>query len=249
MKEPSLNSLLEPPPNETSFPSWLDGGPDARRPAVVRKPVSLGAEHSRYLLIKRLVDIVLVLLASPLILAVCLVIALLIRSTSPGPVFFCHRRIGKSGRFFSMWKFRSMRMNADELLEQYFVEHPASRTEWSATHKLRHDPRVTPLGRFIRRTSLDEIPQMWNVLNGTMSLVGPRPIVAAEVQKYGSEYFYYCAAKPGLTGLWQVSGRSTLTYDQRVELDRQYVLHCDLLGDLGILFRTFRCVIEKDGAF
>ena len=101
----------------------------------------------------------------------------------------------------------------------------------------------------MRRTSLDELPQMWNVLNGTMSLVGPRPIVAAEVQKYGSEYFYYCAAKPGLTGLWQVSGRSTLTYDQRVELDRQYVLHCDLLCDLGILFRTFRCVIEKNGAF
>ena len=244
-----MSSLLEPPPNDTSFPGWLDGATEARRPVAVRKPASLGAEQQGYLRLKRALDILLVLLASPLILAICLVLALVIRATSSGPILFCHRRIGKSGRFFSMWKFRSMRVDAAELLEAHFQQHPMARREWMETHKLQNDPRVTPVGRFLRRTSLDELPQVWNVLNGTMSLVGPRPIVTAEVAKYGSEYFYYCAARPGLTGLWQVSGRSKLTYDQRVELDRKYVVHCSLLGDVGILFRTLRCVVEKDGAY
>ena len=244
-----MNSLLEPPPGETSFQGWLDAGLETRRPVPIRKPVSLGAQQQRYLLIKRALDLALVLLASPLLVPLCLLLAVVIRATSPGPVLFFHRRLGKSGKFFSMWKFRSMHVDAAELLEAHFQRHPAARAEWIASHKLRSDPRVTRVGRFLRRTSLDELPQIWNVLNGSMSLVGPRPIVAAEIPKYGSEYFYYCAAKPGLTGLWQVSGRSKLTYEQRVELDRHYVLHCHMWGDVAILLRTFRCVVERDGAY
>ncbi len=148
-----------------------------------------------------------------------------------------------------MWKFRTMCVNSAEVMEEYLAANPAARAEWNKTHKLRKDPRITPIGLFLRRYSLDELPQLWNVLTGQMSLVGPRPIVAAEVEKYGDCFNCYCKVKPGLTGLWQVSGRSSLTYDQRVDLDCEYVRQWSLTGDIKILLKTFSSVINQDGAF
>ncbi len=191
----------------------------------------------------------LVLLATPVLLLVLMVVAGLVWFSSPGPIFYSHRRIRRNGEFFSMWKFRTMCQNSAEVLEHYLSEHPAARMEWNKSHKLKCDPRITRVGSFLRRYSLDELPQLWNVMTGEMSLVGPRPIVAAEVEKYGDYFGYYCQVKPGLTGLWQVSGRSKLTYDERVALDREYVENWSLSGDTMILLRTFSSVINQDGAF
>lgn len=198
---------------------------------------------------KRLVDIVLILLSLPVSLPILGILSLVVLMTTPGPVFYSHRRIGRNGAFFSMWKFRTMCENSAEVLEDYLGRHPQARAEWSRTHKLRYDPRVTSVGRFLRRYSLDELPQLWNVMAGKMTLVGPRPIVAAEVEKYGDGFRFYRRVKPGLTGLWQVSGRSQLTYPQRVQLDCDYVERWSMRRDFVILLRTFLSVVNQDGAY
>lgn len=203
----------------------------------------------RYRVVKRFVDVSLILLFSPFVLLVIGVVAAMVMFSSPGPIFYSHRRIRKNGAFFSMWKFRTMCVNSAEVLEDYLSQHPKARAEWNSTHKLRHDPRITPIGSFLRRYSLDELPQFWNVLAGHMSLVGPRPIVAAEVEKYDDRFDCYCMVKPGLTGLWQVSGRSELDYDQRVALDCDYVHRWSLRRDLKILLKTFVVVLKQDGAY
>ncbi len=215
-----------------------------------RKPyVALPSRLIRYHFIKRYLDILLIILALPVLLPALFIVGLLVKFTSPGPAFFSHRRICRDGAFFSMWKFRTMCVNSSDLLEQYLSSHPEARAEWAKSHKLRHDPRITPVGLFLRRFSLDELPQVWNVLRGDMSLVGPRPIVAAEVEKYAGCFEYYCRVKPGVTGLWQVSGRSKLTYDERVALDRRYVLGWSLFADMKILVSTFKSVANRDGAY
>jgi Undecaprenyl-phosphate galactose phosphotransferase WbaP len=203
----------------------------------------------RYRAVKRILDVALVLIASPFLFLLVLVVAAAIRLDSPGPIFFSHRRIRGHGTFFTMWKFRTMCLNSAELLDEHLAANPAARSEWSQFHKLRNDPRVTRVGRFLRRSSLDELPQLWNVLTGAMSLVGPRPIVAAEVEKYGDHFADYCMVKPGITGLWQVSGRSGTGYQQRIQLDRKYVQNWSLRGDLIILARTPRSVIRQVGAY
>ncbi|MEO7029068.1 MAG: sugar transferase [Acidobacteriaceae bacterium] len=203
----------------------------------------------RYRVIKRALDVLLVLAASPFLFLLFLAVAATVRFTSPGPVLFSHRRIRKHGAFFSMWKFRTMCVDSEQVLEDHLGAHPAARVEWRQTHKLRNDPRVTRVGSFLRRFSLDELPQFWNVFQGTMSLVGPRPIVAAEVEKYGEYFADYCRVKPGLTGLWQVSGRNEVTYEKRVQLDRQYVNTWSLSGDAKILARTLSSVVNQDGAY
>jgi Undecaprenyl-phosphate galactose phosphotransferase WbaP len=207
------------------------------------------SEFFRYRVVKRCADIGLVLVSLPVTLLILGVVSVLVMLTSPGPVFYSHRRIRKNGAFFSMWKFSTMCVNSAEVLEDYLASHPEARAEWSKTHKLRDDPRITPFGAFLRRYSLDELPQLWNVLTGQMSLVGPRPIVAAEVEKYGESFNCYCRVKPGLTGLWQVSGRSELTYEERVALDCHYVNHWSLSKDVMILLKTFSSVVNQDGAF
>jgi lipopolysaccharide/colanic/teichoic acid biosynthesis glycosyltransferase len=199
--------------------------------------------------VKRCVDVSLIVLTSPLLLATMGIVAVMVMLSSPGPIFYSHRRIRKNGAFFSMWKFRTMCVNSAEVLEDYLYEHPEARSEWNKTHKLRYDPRITPIGSFLRRYSLDELPQFWNVLTGHMSLVGPRPIVAAEVEKYADSFDCYCRVKPGLTGLWQVSGRSELTYDERVALDCEYVNRWSLRRDAKLLLKTFKVVLSQDGAF
>ncbi|MEO6911401.1 MAG: sugar transferase [Edaphobacter sp.] len=203
----------------------------------------------RYRVVKRSLDVFLVLLSLPVTLLVLGTVAAMVAWSSPGPIFYSHRRIRKNGAFFSMWKFRTMCVNSAEVMEEHLTANPAARLEWSKTHKLRKDPRITPVGSFLRRYSLDELPQLWNVLSGQMSLVGPRPIVAAEVEKYGERFSCYCKVKPGLTGLWQTSGRSELSYDRRVDLDCEYVHKWSLMRDAGILLKTFSSVINQDGAF
>jgi Undecaprenyl-phosphate galactose phosphotransferase WbaP len=203
----------------------------------------------RYRVIKRALDIFLVVICSPLLLILFATIAAAVRISSPGPIFFSHRRIRRHGAFFSMWKFRTMCANSAQILEDYLDAHPDARIEWRKSHKLKNDPRVTPVGNFLRRTSLDELPQLWNVLTGSMSLVGPRPIVAAEVEKYGPFFADYCLVKPGVTGLWQISGRSQTTYPERVQLDRKYAHNWSFWGDIGILFKTLASVVNQDGAY
>jgi len=210
---------------------------------------SLPSSLFRYRVIKRVLDVLLVIVSIPVLLPALLIVAALVKLTSPGPVFFSHRRICRDGAFFSMWKFRTMCVNSSDLLEQHLAKNPKARIEWNKLHKLRVDPRITPIGLFLRRYSLDELPQVWNVLQGQMSLVGPRPIVAAEVEKYGNYFDCYCRVKPGVTGLWQVSGRSKLSYDARVKLDCNYVARWSLFVDLKILLRTFRSVVNRDGAY
>ena len=166
-----------------------------------------------------------------------------------GPVLFRHRRIGQAGRRFTVYKFRTMVPNAEEALQELFLKSPELREEWVVHHKLRDDPRITLVGCFLRKTSLDELPQLWNVLRGEMSLVGPRPIVQEEIFKYGRAIRHYLAMKPGVTGLWQVSGRNDVEYRRRVAMDRAYAMRSCLLLDLRILFRTVMVVVGKRGAY
>jgi len=214
-----------------------------------QRTLSTPSKLFRYRVVKRCGDVFLVLASLPIALTVIGIIAAAVKLSSPGPVFYSHRRIRKGGAFFSMWKFRTMCIDSMEVLEDHLARHPEARAEWNKTHKLRKDPRITRIGLFLRRYSLDELPQLWNVLAGQMSLVGPRPIVAAEVEKYGSCFDCYCRVKPGLTGLWQVSGRSALSYQKRVALDCEYVENWSLGREIVILFKTFASVVNQDGAF
>jgi undecaprenyl-phosphate galactose phosphotransferase len=166
-----------------------------------------------------------------------------------GPVFFGHRRIGADGRSFICWKFRTMVMNADRVLEQLLETDPEARAEWESSCKLKHDPRITPIGKFLRTTSLDELPQLFNVLKGEMSLVGPRPIVTDEVWRYGAAFHDYTRCRPGITGIWQVSGRNDVDYGGRVRLDRQYARAWSLGTDIKLLWKTIFVVIRRRGAY
>jgi Undecaprenyl-phosphate galactose phosphotransferase WbaP len=194
-------------------------------------------------------DLLVASAAGVLLLPAIAAIAILVRLTSPGPAFFGHRRIGRHGREFLAWKFRTMVPHADEVLRLRLRDDPALRSEWQERRKLRHDPRVTWLGTVLRRTSLDELPQLWNVIRGEMSLVGPRPIVAIEAAKYGPKYALYRKVRPGLTGLWQVSGRNNTTYAQRVQFDEHYIRNWSVWLDLYILGRTIKVVLTGEGAY
>lgn len=199
--------------------------------------------------VKRCLDLFGALAISVLLSPLLFYIAMSVNLSSRGPILYGHERIGKNGRRFRAWKFRTMFENASDVLEQYLEAHPELREEWERDHKLKHDPRVTRIGRFLRQTSLDELPQLWNVIRGEMSLVGPRPIVTAEITKYGSCYPLYCMVPPGITGLWQVSGRNNTTYEERVELDGYYVLNWSPWMDAYILLRTIRTVLFAEGAY
>jgi Undecaprenyl-phosphate galactose phosphotransferase WbaP len=200
-------------------------------------------------MLKRGFDICVSLVALPLILLVGVVVASLIVITSPGPILFSQRRILRGGDRFSIWKFRTMCLDAAQLLEDHLTQYPEDREEWQTTQKLKRDPRIISIGVFLRRTSLDELPQIWNVLKGEMSIVGPRPIVEAEIERYADDFIYYAAVKPGITGLWQTSGRSRLSYPERVALDRFYVENWTMWLEMKILFRTIRTVVLSDGAY
>ncbi|NCC05971.1 MAG: exopolysaccharide biosynthesis polyprenyl glycosylphosphotransferase, partial [Proteobacteria bacterium] len=195
--------------------------------------------------VKRCLELSLIVVFIPIILLLSLVIALWIKKDSPGPVLYCQKRIGLGGKDIAIWKFRTMVQNADVALQECFANDPDLQSEWEANHKLSCDPRITRVGRILRKTSLDELPQLWNVLKGDLSLVGPRPIVWAEVEKYEGGFSLYKKVKPGLTGLWQVSGRSDTSYAERVRLDAYYVRNWSVWFDIYILLKTpgevFRC--------
>ena len=197
---------------------------------------------------KRLVDLNLSLLLIALLAPLLLITTLLV-SCSGGPVFFAQQRIGRNNRPFPCYKFRTMVPNAAAVLEELLRTDPVARAEWEKNHKLRHDPRVTRIGQFLRRTSLDELPQILNVLRGEMSLIGPRPITQAEMVRYGKAARYYCSVRPGITGLWQVSGRNDTSYTTRVALDIVYVRHLGPSLDVRILLRTIVVLLQQRGAY
>jgi lipopolysaccharide/colanic/teichoic acid biosynthesis glycosyltransferase len=179
---------------------------------------------------------------------VMIVTAILVKMHDGGPVLFGHRRIGKGGRTFPCFKFRSMAVDADRRLLHLLETNPDARREWERDFKLQHDPRITPLGHFLRKSSLDELPQLLNVLRGEMSLVGPRPIVQAEVPRYGRRIAEYCSVRSGITGLWQISGRSDVDYRRRVAIDVTYVRAKSFLLDVKILVLTVPAVLLRRGA-
>ena len=198
---------------------------------------------------KRGLDLLIVALALPMVTMILLLAAVLVRMESPGPVLFAHRRIGRDRATFRTWKIRTMQVNGDAVLEKALAQNHDLREEWSRDRKLRNDPRITRVGRLLRKTSLDELPQFWNVLRGEMSLVGPRPIVEEEVAAYGKDFSLYCRVTPGLTGLWQVSGRSDVSSSDRVRLDSYYVRNWSPWLDLHILARTAKVVLTGQGAY
>jgi len=185
------------------------------------------------------------LVLSPLILMVIAILLVL----QGRPIFIAHRRIGKNGVTFRCLKFRTMVKDADKVLARHLANNPHLEEEWNATRKLRHDPRITPFGALLRKSSIDEIPQLLNVVQGRMSLVGPRPIVASEVELYGVHFADYIRVRPGLTGLWQVSGRSDISYRERVQLDVRYVRENTLGGDLAIMIRTIPAILRSRGCY
>ena len=177
-------------------------------------------------------------------------IAIAVRLSGGSKVIYGHTRVGRNGRLFQCLKFRSMVSNADEVLRNLLAADPDARAQWDRDFKLKDDPRITRIGRFIRKTSLDELPQLWNVVKGEMSIVGPRPVVQAEFdQYYGGAREHYLSVPPGLTGLWQVSGRNDLDYAQRVELDKAYVEKSNILYDFMIVMRTVKVMVVRRGAY
>lgn len=220
-----------------------------RLPPIASRPVTRPIEFQRtYALAKRLLDLggamVLAAAFSPLLLVVSLW-----ASKDGGDVLFSHIRIGKNGKAFKVYKFRTMVPNSDRVLRDLLCSNPELKAEWLRDHKLKDDPRVTTIGKFLRKTSLDELPQLWNVVKGEMSLVGPRPIVRAELHKYGRTSRYYLAVKPGLTGIWQISGRNDTDYYRRVAMDRHYVRIASLSLDLVVLLKTVDVVLRRRGAY
>ena len=198
---------------------------------------------------KRSFDISICLLTALMISPMFLVVGLAVKLTSPGPMFYWQRRIGRNGKEFRLWKFRTMVVDADAVLDKHLENDSSLRAEWQRDHKLRNDPRVTPIGALLRRTSLDELPQFWNILCGEMSLVGPRPIRQPEVKKYGTIFDQYRRVTPGLTGMWQISGRNNTTYERRTQLDEYYVRNWSISLDLYILLRTLKTIILTEGAY
>jgi len=206
-------------------------------------------ERKPYILAKRVIDIIGALLGSVLLLPTILLIAIAkIILKDKGPIIYAQDRIGKNGKVFKMYKFRSMVVNADEILEKYLAENESAREEYKINKKLKQDPRVTKIGKFIRETSIDELPQFINVLKGEMSLVGPRPYLLREKKDIGDYYPYIVAVNPGITGYWQVSGRNRVTFKKRLELDKEYYEKRSLKLDFKILLKTALKVFDKEGA-
>jgi Undecaprenyl-phosphate galactose phosphotransferase WbaP len=200
--------------------------------------------------IKRTFDLAVSILFCPFFLIFAGVVGILVRIDSPGPLFYSHLRVGQNGKMVKVHKIRTMYIDAEEKLKEFVERNPSAREEWENFFKLKNDPRVTKIGRWLRKTSLDELPQIINVLNGSMSLVGPRPVLQEEIDNYYKDSAdYYFLVKPGITGLWQASGRNIVNYDLRVKLDTWYVLNWSLWFDIVILFKTIKVVLNKEGAY
>lgn len=200
--------------------------------------------------LKRLFDILFSLLILTIGLPIFILIGITIKLTSRGPIFYAHERIGRGGKPFPCYKFRTMYSDANDRLQELLHSQPHLKEEWESSFKLKNDPRITPLGSFLRKTSLDELPQFWNVIRGDLSVVGPRPVVQQEIQKhFGEKAPVILSVRPGLTGIWQVSGRSDTAYSMRIELDEKYVDTQTLLLDLKLIAKTIPAMIFSRGAY
>jgi exopolysaccharide production protein ExoY len=226
--------------NAPSLAGQLSHAQSISRQVAARQPVPDALIDAA----NRVAAALLLLVLSPALL----LIALALWRADGAPLLFGHYRVGQHGRLFKCLKFRTMRRDAAQALAELLASNPAARAEWERDQKLTHDPRVTPIGSFLRRTSLDELPQLINVLRGEMVLVGPRPITVGELTRYGFVRWHYLSVRPGMTGLWQVSGRNDTTYDERVALDQRYVETRSLGVDMDILVRTVGVVVNRNGA-
>jgi len=224
--------------NFASDMDWLEGSPTEQN--------FLDLDNA---FLKRVMDIVVSLVLGIAFLPVIFLAALLIRIDSPGPIFYSQERMGKDGRKITIYKFRSMRVDADQILSEYLDRNPNARREWGEKQKLHDDPRITRVGKWIREFSIDEIPQLINILKGDMSLVGPRPILMEQKTLYGAGIEFYRSIRPGLTGFWQVSGRNRTTFHQRTLYDVYYICHWSIWLDIYILLRTIWVVLNRDGAY
>jgi exopolysaccharide production protein ExoY len=246
MKTSAASSLLFSGQPQLSAAGFTQ--PNGFKAIVVPSPGQLYAGQRSGLVFKRITDLSCALLALIALLPLMLLIAIIVKFTSPGPVLFAHRRLGKGAQPFHCLKFRSMMSNSTEILARHLAENEHARAEWARDHKLRNDPRITRLGKFLRRSSLDELPQLFNVLMGDMSLVGPRPIVKDEVARYGRYIHYYFSVTPGITGLWQISGRNDMSYRRRVAIDTSYARNRCARLDLAIILGTVPAVLQARGA-
>ena len=198
-----------------------------------------------YIKIKRVIDVILASIALILLSPLFAIIAIAIKIDSKGPVFFAHKRIGKNGKIIKLYKFRSMVINAEELIKSFT---PDQMKEYKENYKLTNDPRITKVGKFLRKTSLDELPQLINIINGDLSIIGPRPVVADELEKYGTNKDKFLSVTPGLTGYWAANGRSNTTYEQRMEMELYYIDNLSLKMDIKVFFKTILSVVKKEGA-
>lgn len=214
--------------------------------ALVEENLPLNRPLKRML--KRSFDIVGSAFLLAILSPVMLFIFVMIRKTGPQAVF-SHQRVGERGKPFGCLKFRTMVVNAQEVLEELLDNDSVARKQWEKDFKLKHDPRVTRIGAFLRKTSLDELPQLFNVIKGEMSLVGPRPVISEEIKRYGVDADYYFVVRPGMTGLWQVSGRNDVDYNERISMDVEYVRGWSFWSDIEILFKTVGVVFGKNGAY
>ena len=198
-----------------------------------------------YIKVKRVIDVILASIALILLSPLFAIIAIAIKIDSKGPVFFAHKRIGKNGKIIKLYKFRSMVINAEELIKSFT---PEQMREYKENYKLTNDPRITKVGKFLRKTSLDELPQLINIINGDLSIIGPRPVVADDLEKYGTNKDKFLSVTPGLTGYWAANGRSNTTYEQRMEMELYYIDNLSLKMDIKVFFKTILSVVKKEGA-
>ena len=215
------------------------------REIIIVPELQKNSTRIKYINIKRLLDIISSIVGLIILSPLFLVLAIVIKLDSKGPVFFKHTRYGKNGKKFTMYKFRTMYENAQDMIKEFT---PEQMKEWKENFKLKDDPRITKVGKFLRKTSLDELPQIINIIKGDLSIIGPRPVIEEELEKYGINKEKFLSVTPGLTGYWQANGRSSTTSEQRMEMELYYIDHISPKLDIKIFFKTIESVIKKEGA-
>jgi len=215
------------------------------RDIVIVPKIAKGASKINYISVKRIIDVIISTIGLIVLSPIFLILAIIIKLDSKGPVFFAHTRYGKDGKKFKMYKFRTMYENAQDMINDFT---PEQMKEWKENFKLQDDPRITKVGKFLRKTSLDELPQIVNIMKGDLSIIGPRPVIEEELKKYGENKEKFLSVTPGLTGYWQANGRSSTTYEQRMEMELYYIDHISPKLDFKIFFKTIESVIKKEGA-
>ena len=215
------------------------------RDIVIVPKIAKGASKINYISVKRIIDVIISTIGLIVLSPIFLILAIIIKLDSKGPVFFAHTRYGKDGKKFKMYKFRTMYENAQDMINDFT---PEQMKEWKENFKLQDDPRITKVGKFLRKTSLDELPQIVNIIKGDLSIIGPRPVIEEELEKYVDNKEKFLSVTPGLTGYWQANGRSSTTYEQRMEMELYYIDNISPKLDVKIFFKTIESVIKKEGA-